>query len=141
MSDKSVTMYTDGGSRGNPGPSACAAWFPSLGLGVSAFSPMATNNVAEYEALVLGLTEALRRGITHLRVKSDSTLMVNQVNGRWAVKNPALSALCDEVRSLAARLEHFSIEYVPREQNAEADRLCNEEMDAAENDDPMRFIA
>lgn len=135
----SLTMYTDGGSRGNPGPSSCAAWFPDLGMGVSEFIPEATNNVAEYRALILGLKWALANGYDDITARADSKLIVNQVAGVWGVKFPHLQVLKDEVDELTYQLDSFTISYVPRAQNAEADRLCNECMDESSLD-PTRFL-
>lgn len=135
-----LKMYSDGGSRGNPGPSSCAAWFPDLQSGVSEFIPEATNNVAEYMGLILGLKWAAERGYTQVVAKADSKLIVNQVTGVWGVKFPHLAALRDEVDELTSRLDSFDISYVPRAQNAEADRLCNVCMDEAANNDPTGFF-
>lgn len=136
-----VTMFTDGGCRGNPGgPSSAAAWFPHINAGISEFIPESTNNIAEYQGLLLGLRHSIKQGWLSLQVKADSKLMVNQVNRVWRVNFPHLEILRDEVDLLVDQLTTFSIEYVKRADNAEADRLCNECMDAAVNDDPTGFF-
>jgi ribonuclease HI len=103
-----------------------------------------TNNEAEYGGLILALEDALESGFGKIHVKSDSKLIVSQVNGDWNVKNPNLQALLDKVIGLIARLEHFSIEHIPREENSEADRQCNLCLDEYEldiRDDPTGFFS
>ncbi len=91
----------------------------------------ATNNVAEYEALIAGLELALERGLTELEVFVDSQLVASQVKGEWKIKNDRLRALAVRARSLLGRFERSSITQVPRERNADADKLANQGMDAA----------
>ncbi len=91
----------------------------------------ATNNVAEYEALIAGLELALERGLTELEVFVDSQLVASQVKGEWKIKNDRLRALAVRARSLLGRFEQSSITQVPRERNADADKLANQGMDAA----------
>jgi ribonuclease HI len=129
----SLTMYSDGGSRGNPGPSSCAAWFPALQMGVSEFIPEATNNEAEYRALILGLKWALSNGYDSVVARADSKIIVNQVSGVWRINFPHLQLLKDQVDELTVHLKAFEIMHIKRADNAEADRLCNECMDEAEN--------
>jgi ribonuclease HI len=125
--------YVDGASRGNPGPAAYAAILRSperkevfrIGkpLGI------ATNNAAEYYALITALDYAAHHGIKSLRVRSDSELLVNQMNGRYRVRSKDLKPLHERAAKLANQLEHFTIEHVPREENREADALANEALD------------
>ena len=91
----------------------------------------ATNNVAEYTALIEGLELALEKGVTEVKVFLDSALVVAQVKGEWKIKNDALRRLAVRARSLMGRFQSASIDHVPREQNADADALANQAMDAA----------
>lgn len=126
-------MYTDGGSRGNPGPAASAAVLLSATskeiCGVSKFLGEATNNVAEYTAIIIGLERAHREGITHLDVRMDSELAVRQLNGQYRVKNPALQKLFMEVNRRAAKFSKVSFSHIRREHNVEADALVNKVLD------------
>ncbi|MEA2453675.1 MAG: ribonuclease / adenosylcobalamin/alpha-ribazole phosphatase [Actinomycetota bacterium] len=91
----------------------------------------ATNNVAEYSALIAGLELALQKGITDLDVFLDSQLLVSQLKGEWKIKNDRLRTLAVKARSLLNRFDKKTIQHVPREQNEDADRLANQGMDAA----------
>jgi probable phosphoglycerate mutase len=93
---------------------------------------VATNNVAEYSALLAGLARAADAGIAELEVVSDSKLLVQQMRGEYKVKNAALRELWDEAQSLVSRFERVSFSWVRREENEFADRLVNEALDAAE---------
>jgi ribonuclease H / adenosylcobalamin/alpha-ribazole phosphatase len=90
---------------------------------------IATNNVAEYRAVLEGLRTADELGATRVLVRSDSRLLVEQLSGRFRVKNPTLIRLHGEVRSLLSRFEGVSFEHIPRELNREADRLANRGVD------------
>jgi ribonuclease HI len=128
-------LFTDGGSRGNPGPAAfgyvleaedgtvLAAHGETIGV--------ATNNVAEYRALVAGLAMAETAGVDALEVVSDSELLVKQMRGEYKVKNAALRELWEEAQSFADRIGRISYSAVRREHNELADRLVNEALDAA----------
>jgi broad specificity phosphatase PhoE/ribonuclease HI len=130
-----VTVEADGGSRGNPGPAGYGAVVLSpsgevlaeraAGLGT------ATNNVAEYQGLIAGLSAALEVGATHVDVRMDSKLVVEQMKGTWRVKHPSLQPLALEAQALRQRLGSATFTWIPREQNKHADRLANEAMDAA----------
>ena len=91
----------------------------------------ATNNVAEYRALIAGLDDAAKVGATEAAVYMDSKLVVEQMAGRWKVKHPDLAQLHAQARTLAAQFARISYAWVPRERNKHADRLANEAMDAA----------
>ncbi len=129
-----MIVATDGASRGNPGPAGIGVQITdddgtvvaeiALGLGV------ATNNQAEYTAVLEGLKRAVELGATEVTVRSDSRLLVEQLSGRFRVKNPTLQRLHKEVRDVAGRLDRVRYEHVPRERNIEADRLANEGVDA-----------
>ena len=128
-------LRADGGARGNPGPAGIGVVLEDLdgnvigeiarGIGV------ATNNVAEYTALIEGLQLALEKGVTHIDVRMDSKLVVEQVHGRWKIKNDALRQLAAKAESLLRKFERKSLSYVPRAENAAADKLANQGMDAA----------
>jgi ribonuclease HI len=90
---------------------------------------VATNNVAEYTAAIDGLARARDLGATHVLLRSDSRLLIEQLSGRFRVKNPTLQRLHAEVRSLATTFRNVSYEHVPREENADADRLANQGVD------------
>lgn len=90
-----------------------------------------TNNVAEYSAVIAGLELALARGVTDIDVAVDSELVVHQLRGEWKIKNERLRALAVKARALMNRFSSASIRHVPREDNAGADRLANQGMDAA----------
>ena len=91
---------------------------------------VATNNVAEYTAAIRGLTRAKELGATEIVLRSDSRLLIEQLAGRFKVKNPTLQRLHGEVRSLASAFDYVSYEHVRRERNVEADRLANAGVDA-----------
>jgi len=130
-----VLVHIDGASRGNPGPAAYAVVMESAdGSPLAAFSKLlgqATNNFAEYQALLAALEYAVRHRHLRIRVLTDSELMARQIAGRYKVKNPDLKPLHEQARQLIARLEAFAIEHVPRERNREADRLANQALDTA----------
>ncbi len=125
--------HIDGASRGNPGPAAYAVVLRRPdGSPLAEFAKSigrATNNVAEYYALIAALDSAAERHIRKLRVRSDSELLVRQMQGRYKVKSADLRPLHERAARLARALEYFAIEHVPREQNARADQLANEALD------------
>jgi broad specificity phosphatase PhoE/ribonuclease HI len=131
-----VVIEADGGSRGNPGPAGYGAvvWDADR-ANVLAESKQAighaTNNVAEYRALIAGLDDAAKLGATEVAVYMDSKLVVEQMSGRWKVKHPDLAQLHAQARTLASQFGRISYAWVPRERNEHADRLANEAMDAA----------
>jgi ribonuclease H / adenosylcobalamin/alpha-ribazole phosphatase len=129
-----LIVACDGAARGNPGPA---------GVGVHIATPdgttvaeiargigVATNNVAEYTAAIDGLTRAAELGASDVLLRSDSRLLIEQLAGRFRVKNPTLQRLHAEVRSLARGFGSVEYLHVPREQNTEADRLANAGVDA-----------
>ena len=131
-----VMVHIDGASRGNPGPAAYAVVMEFAdGSRLTSFSEylgQATNNVAEYQALLGALDFALRNRYLRIHVQTDSELLALQIEGVYKVKSPGLRPLREQARELIARLESFSIEHVPRERNREADRLANQALDKAE---------
>src|SRR5271170_5078973 len=128
-----ITVYCDGGSRGNPGPSGFGVYIQDEGgralAELSEFLGKRTNNYAEYSGLLAALNFALEKGHSKLRVVSDSELMVKQIKGQYRVNSPELRPLYDEAKRRIGRLEQFRIEHVLRGKNKEADRLANVAMD------------
>jgi ribonuclease HI len=128
-------LFTDGGARGNPGPAAYGYVVEDADGNVLAARGeaigIATNNVAEYSALVAGLEQALELGIDDLEVVSDSELMVKQMRGEYKVKHPAMIDLNLAAKRLERQLGQVRYTAVRREHNELADRLVNEALDAA----------
>jgi ribonuclease HI len=130
-----VTLYTDGGARGNPGPAASAFVLEAEdGTVLDARGDtigVATNNVAEYRALTAGLARALELGLGEVEVVSDSELLVKQMRGEYKVKNAALRELSIEAARLAREIGKVTYRAVRREHNELADSLVNEALDRA----------
>jgi ribonuclease H / adenosylcobalamin/alpha-ribazole phosphatase len=131
-----VVVEADGGSRGNPGPAGYGAVVRDAATGEILASRKGglgstTNNVAEYSGLVAGLTAARDLGASHVDVRMDSKLVVEQMSGRWRIKHVPLQTLADQARELVAGFRAVTFEWIPRERNTAADRLANEAMDAA----------
>jgi len=130
-----VVVHVDGGSRGNPGPAAAAAVLSTpegVVLDEAALTlGRATNNVAEYRGLLLGLERARALGATEIDVVNDSELVARQVNGTYKVKHPDMRPLYEEAMRALHGFERWSIRSVPRAQNAAADALVNQALDAA----------
>ncbi|MBN1692101.1 MAG: ribonuclease HI family protein [Dehalococcoidales bacterium] len=128
-----LIIYTDGAARGNPGPAAIGAALKdekdNTVATISRRLAPTTNNQAEYQAIIAGLEDAVRLGAKNVSVKSDSKLAVNQINGNFKIKNTALRPLYQQVVQLIGKLEKFSITYIPREQNRQADALANKALD------------
>jgi ribonuclease HI len=127
------TAQVDGASRGNPGPASYAVIITAPDgkriLELGKYLGRDTNNVAEYYALITALDYAASHGITRLRVRSDSELLVRQMQGRYKVKSPDLRPLYERALKLTRSLEFFAVEHVLREANRDADRLANEALD------------
>lgn len=130
-----IRVNVDGGARGNPGPAAIAAVVTDdQGQVLRAESETigtATNNVAEYRALILGIELAAELGADEVELIGDSELIVRQIEGRYKVKDAGLKPLHAEAKEALAKLPSWSIRHVKRAHNAEADRLVNEALDAA----------
>ncbi len=135
-----LTLYADGGARGNPGPAASgmvlknetgqtiAAWGEYLGT--------QTNNVAEYSALIFGLQRARELGADTISCIVDSKLVAEQLNGNWRVKQPHIQKLFVQAYNLMRQFKKCTIEQKPRAQNTEADREVNKTLDhVAKNPD------
>ncbi|HHY16713.1 MAG TPA: ribonuclease HI family protein [Firmicutes bacterium] len=130
-----ATIYIDGASRGNPGPASCAAvvlaeGFPERELGL--FLGSATNNIAEYSGLLLGLQEAKDMGAEEVLVFSDSNLCVQQVKGKFKVSSPNLIPLYNKAKRALRHFSKWEITHIPREQNKRADSLTNKVLDLYE---------
>jgi ribonuclease HI len=127
-------LFTDGGARGNPGPAAAAYVLEADGGEVLASHGeaigVATNNVAEYSALIAGLERARDLGVTELEVVSDSELMVKQMRGEYRIKNEALGELAARAARIARAIGPVSYTAVRREHNTLADMLVNDALDA-----------
>jgi ribonuclease HI len=131
-----LRVNVDGGARGNPGPAAIAAVVQDGDGEVleerSAAIGRATNNVAEYRALLLGIERAAALGAKQLELVGDSELVVRQVKGDYKVKDETLRELHRQVTTALEGFDEWSIRHVRRDENAEADRLVNEELDKAQ---------
>lgn len=131
-----VIVEADGGSRGNPGPAGYGAVVRDAATGEVLAERCGalghtTNNVAEYSGLIAGLRAAVELGADDVEARLDSKLVVEQMSGRWRVRQPHLQPLASEAAALARQLGRVRFQWVPRERNRHADRLANEAMDAA----------
>ncbi|MGW0218465.1 bifunctional RNase H/acid phosphatase [Micromonospora chokoriensis] len=136
MAPRVVTVEADGGSRGNPGPAGYGAVVrdPETGEVLAERSESlgtATNNVAEYQGLIAGLTAAAELGAAEVDVRMDSKLVVEQMCGRWQIKHPGLRPLAAQAAGLVGRFAAVRFAWIPRDQNRHADALANAAMDAA----------
>jgi len=129
-----IVAYIDGGARGNPGPAGYGVRIEDeQGALINEFSGYlgtSTNNVAEYNGLLAALRYAREHGYRHVRIKSDSELLVKQMRGEYRVKNAGLQPLYQQALTLTEGLERIVFEHVRREENKDADRLANLAMDA-----------
>jgi ribonuclease HI len=130
---REIKLYTDGGSRGNPGPSASGFAIMDMENEIifekGVYLGVTTNNQAEYQALRLGLEEAFKRNAQVVHVYMDSMLVVNQMRGIFKVKNRDLWPVHDAIRQLVSRFKQVSFTHVPRELNKIADRQVNDALD------------
>ena len=129
-----VVVHVDGGARGNPGPAAAAAVVSTPGGDVldeaHEFLGVATNNVAEYRGLLLGLDRARALGADEVEVVNDSELVAKQVNGEYKVKHPDMKPLHAQAMAALGGFERWQVRSVPRAENAAADALVNAALDA-----------
>lgn len=131
---RTVIGYADGGSRGNPGPSAIGALLEQDGqtiIEIKDYLGIATNNVAEYTGLLRLLQKAHELGVKILEVRMDSELVVKQMSGVYKVRNENLIPLYEKAAILADRFPNFQIVHVRREYNKKADLLANQSLDEA----------
>lgn len=135
QNDVHLQLYADGACRGNPGEGGAGFVIldadGELVFKAGKYLGHCTNNIAEYEALILGIQESLARKCTHLSIFLDSELLVKQINGEYRVKNERLKKLHGVVKGLLSRLKCYSIRHQPRGQNRLADYLANSALDAA----------
>jgi ribonuclease HI len=128
-----IFIYTDGASRGNPGPAAIGAVIKDeKGKPLARISRRigsTTNNQAEYSAIITALKKAIGLGAVNVELRADSELVVKQLNGQYRIKKAALRPLYQEVVKLTGSLKSFKAAYIPRSQNAEADSLANKALD------------
>ena len=129
-----AVVYSDGASRGNPGPAGAGAVVvfadrahPTLRFG--RFLGVQTNNVAEYQGVILGLERALEAGVREVEVRADSMLAMMQLKGEWKLKHEGLKPYFEKARALAVRFERIAFRHIPREQNAAADEMSNRAID------------
>ncbi|MFH1315486.1 MAG: ribonuclease HI family protein [Candidatus Uhrbacteria bacterium] len=134
MQHKKIQIFTDGGARGNPGPAAGAAVLQTQDGEViataSKYMAHATNNQAEYTAIIIGLEKAKEIKAEEVEMFMDTELAVKQLNGEYKVKNPGLAKLFVQVLNLIHEFEKVTFTHVPRQHNAEADALVNRTIDA-----------
>ncbi len=125
-------INTDGLSKGNPGTAAIGATIKDeRGKMLAAISKrigITTNNVAEYQALIAALQKAIKLGGTQVEIRADSELMIRQLNGRYKIRSAGLRPLYLEAGKLLAKFETVSLRHIPRELNAEADKLANDSL-------------
>ena len=140
-----VSVFTDGGSRGNPGIAGSGAVVygeagETLAEIVYVVGAKSSNNVAEYHGLLRGLEAARDLGATEVAVSMDSKLVVEQMNGRWKIKHPDMQKLAVQARKLASTFARVTYNWVPRAKNKKADELSNIAMDAAAKDGTPRIV-
>ena len=127
---KKLTIFTDGGARGNPGPAGIGVHIKEGG-DYKEYIGEATNNQAEYKAVVLALNKAKELGGEELDFYLDSKLVVEQLNGNYKVKDSELAKIFIQIFNLKQTFKKVTFSHVPREQNKEADKLVNEAIDEA----------
>lgn len=128
-----LDMYTDGCAKGNPGPGGAGIFITEVGnknkvvVKKSLYlGEEVTNNIAEYKALIYGLKICIRIGVKKINIYLDSELVVNQITGKFQVRNQELAKLYLIVMTLLKKIKSYKIEHVPREKNSEADLLANQ---------------
>ena len=135
MEQQVYFLYTDGGSRGNPGPSGAGGVIAdssgTVVAEISVYLGVGTNNQAEYCSLLLALERAVELGIKRVCCYMDSLLVVNQVNKRWKINNETLRGLCENVNAVIVNFESFQLTHIFRNSNKHADQLANQAMDSA----------
>ncbi|MFA5994994.1 MAG: ribonuclease HI family protein [Patescibacteria group bacterium] len=144
MSKTVITFYTDGGARGNPGPAAAGVYSPELG-NFKKYLGHATNNHAEYSAVVLAMEQAVHYQQKHPAVQEinfflDSELVVKQLKREYRVKDKNLQTLFLKVWNLMAKFKQVTFTHIPREQNKKADKLVNEALDEQPTSPPTPLL-
>ena len=131
-----ITIYCDGGSRGNPGPAAIGVYIPELKKEYSQYLGKTTNNDAEYQAIIFALKKIkqligkVKTKKTDIEIKADSELIVSQLNGEYKIKEKSLVPLFIEIWNLKQDFKKVSFKHIPREQNTRADFLVNKELNS-----------
>jgi len=124
-----LVLHIDGASRGNPGPAAVGIVISDMDgnptVRVSSYIGRATNNQAEYRALIMALEYAARLKAVHLTIKTDSQLIAEHIKGNYRVRTPRLIPLYQQAMRLLSSFETYSVDYIPRFLNTEADALAN----------------
>lgn len=144
LNKKVWEIFTDGASSGNPGPAAIGVVIKENGETVKTIARdigIATNNVAEYTALIFALQEALVQKIDEVSVKTDSELMYKQLIGEYQIKNDQLKLFFDQIQQLLKGFKVFKIQHVPREQNKEADKLAQKAVNKLTKKEQAKVVA
>ncbi|MDP3790587.1 MAG: ribonuclease HI family protein [Candidatus Omnitrophota bacterium] len=135
MKNKRLEIYVDGGARGNPGPAGVGVVILDAGgkkiKDVSKYIGEATNNIAEYNALIYGLEEALMLRADEVKINLDSELVVKQINGEYRVKDANLKPLFERALNMLKSFKNFEINHIDRSKNKEADKLVNRAINLA----------
>jgi ribonuclease HI len=129
---KRVTLFCDGASRGNPGPGSYGYVIYEDGNVIAEHGKTlgsVTNNVAEYEGAIQGLAHCVRLQATEVTLKSDSQVLVRQLNGQYKVKAPHLKEMVERAKKLIATFQRVTLIHIPREENSVADKLANAALD------------
>lgn len=129
MNEKIFEIFTDGGASGNPGPAGIGVLIKENGdtvLEISKSIGVATNNVAEYMAVIAALEESITRGAQKVFLNTDSELVYYQLTGGYKIKNQNLLSLVEQVRQLSRKIKSVEVKVIPREQNRDADRLAKQ---------------
>jgi ribonuclease HI len=133
MKAMKLTIFADGGSRGNPGPAASGAVVTdengAVLREVGTYLGIATNNVAEWTGLITGLEAALELGATEIAVRLDSELVIKQLSGVYRVKHPSMIPLHAKAKALLRKFSHVDLAHIPRRRNAAADAVVNAVLD------------
>jgi ribonuclease HI len=127
-----LTIFTDGASRNNPGEAGVGIFITQDSIPIEKIAQYlgtATNNVAEYTAAIIGLEHAVKLRATSVKLCADSELLVKQLNGQYKVKNEGLKPLYAKLKELIAKIGSVEVQYIPRDQNREADALANKAID------------
>ena len=142
-SSNSYKIFIDGGSRGNPGESGIGIVIQSRNQkkGFYFYTGHSTNNEAEYKALIKALNIAITKRLNNLKIFSDSELLCNQINGLYKVKSDSLKKYYNKAASLIKKVTTFSIKYIPRNKNKEADKLANIAMNLKNNGEVELAVA
>ncbi len=128
-----LTLFSDGAARGNPGPAGAGAVLKAADGAIVArvgkFLGVQTNNVAEYEGVLIGLQRALDMGVRVVHVRADSLLVISQLRGEWKIKNEGLKPLYEQAKRMLRQFERVTLQHVPRAQNSDADEMSNRAID------------